>query len=119
GRLPCPPSECARAHVPFRRSARAPRLRVPADVVRATPEELRRRGRGRGPGERFRSPADRRRPGARIERGGAMAKTLRPTPTARRATRPAAPERCRRKFLRFFPGGFRDEKYVDWERGYK
>ena len=21
-------------------------------------------------------------------------------------------ERCRRKFLRFFPGGFRDEKYV-------
>ena len=27
--------------------------------------------------------------------------------------------RCRRKFLRFFPRGFRDEKYVDWERGYK
>ena len=27
--------------------------------------------------------------------------------------------RCRRKFLRFFPGGFRDETYVDWERGYK
>jgi hypothetical protein len=27
--------------------------------------------------------------------------------------------RCRRKFLRFFPGGFHDEKYVDWERGYK
>jgi hypothetical protein len=27
--------------------------------------------------------------------------------------------RCRRKFLRFFPGGFRDEKYIDWERGYK
>jgi hypothetical protein len=27
--------------------------------------------------------------------------------------------RCRRKFLRFFPGGFRDEKYVAWERGYK
>ena len=27
--------------------------------------------------------------------------------------------RCRRKFLRFFPEGFRDEKYVDWERGYK
>jgi hypothetical protein len=26
---------------------------------------------------------------------------------------------CKRKFLRFFPGGFRDETYVDWERGYK
>ena len=28
-------------------------------------------------------------------------------------------ERCRRKFLRFFPGGFADETYIDWERGYK
>lgn len=27
--------------------------------------------------------------------------------------------RCRRKFLRFFAGGFKDEKYVAWERGYK
>lgn len=27
--------------------------------------------------------------------------------------------RCRRKFLRFFPEGFRDETYMDWERGYK
>jgi hypothetical protein len=27
--------------------------------------------------------------------------------------------RCRGKFLRFFPGGFRDETYIDWERGYK
>lgn len=27
--------------------------------------------------------------------------------------------RCRRKFLRFFPRGFRDGTYVDWERGYK
>lgn len=27
--------------------------------------------------------------------------------------------RCRKKFLRFFPRGFRDPKYVDWERGYK
>lgn len=27
--------------------------------------------------------------------------------------------KCRRKFLRFFPGGFSDETYVDWERGYK
>ena len=29
------------------------------------------------------------------------------------------PARCRRKFLRFFPGGFRDETYLSWERGYK
>src|SRR3982751_915041 len=27
--------------------------------------------------------------------------------------------RCRRKFLRFFPKGFYDPKYIDWERGYK
>lgn len=27
--------------------------------------------------------------------------------------------RCRRKFLRFFPEGFHDEKYFAWERGYK
>jgi hypothetical protein len=27
--------------------------------------------------------------------------------------------RCREKFLRFFPKGFEDEKYVAWERGYK
>lgn len=28
-------------------------------------------------------------------------------------------ERAKRKFLRAFPGGFRDETYVDWERSYK
>jgi len=27
--------------------------------------------------------------------------------------------RARRKFLRFFPGGFDDETYIDWERDYK
>lgn len=27
--------------------------------------------------------------------------------------------RCRRKFLRNFPGGFHGEKFVDWERDYK
>ena len=27
--------------------------------------------------------------------------------------------RCRRKFLRQFPGGFRDPLYLDWERDYK
>lgn len=31
----------------------------------------------------------------------------------------SAPGRCRRKFLRFFPGGFTDETYIDWERDYK
>ena len=29
------------------------------------------------------------------------------------------PERCRRKFLKFFPDGFEDETYIDWERDYK
>jgi hypothetical protein len=42
---------------------------------------------------------------------------------AKARTRPVATSpqalRCRRKFLRFFPGGFRDETYIDWERGYK
>jgi hypothetical protein len=28
-------------------------------------------------------------------------------------------EGCRRKFLRFFPKGFRDETYLSWERDYK
>jgi len=27
--------------------------------------------------------------------------------------------KCRKKFLRYFPGGFGDETYIDWERGYK
>lgn len=29
------------------------------------------------------------------------------------------PRRCRRKFLKFFPDGFLDETYIDWERDYK
>lgn len=29
------------------------------------------------------------------------------------------PTHCRRKFLRFFPKGFYDPKYMDWERNYK
>lgn len=32
---------------------------------------------------------------------------------------PAGPERCRKKFLKFFPDGFLDETYIDWERDYK
>ena len=40
--------------------------------------------------------------------------------TVRRGAPAAAPAlRSRRKFLRFFPRGFRDETYVDWERSYK
>ena len=31
----------------------------------------------------------------------------------------AGARRCRRKFLRIFPNGFRDDTYVAWERGYK
>jgi hypothetical protein len=33
--------------------------------------------------------------------------------------RRSGPARCRRKFLKFFPGGFRDETYLAWERDYK
>ncbi len=29
------------------------------------------------------------------------------------------PAKCRRKFLKFFPGGFQDETYLAWERDYK
>lgn len=39
-----------------------------------------------------------------------LAKDLDLTPEARR---------CRKRFLRFFPAGFQDETYVDWERDYK
>jgi len=34
-------------------------------------------------------------------------------------SRLSGPERCRRKFLKYFPDGFRDETYIDWERDYK
>ena len=34
-------------------------------------------------------------------------------------SRAPSAQRCRRKFLRFFPGGFEDETYLDWERNYK
>ena len=39
-------------------------------------------------------------------------------PRMARAPAPAA-LRCRKKFLHYFPGGFEDETYVDWEREYK
>ena len=37
----------------------------------------------------------------------------------KRGVLPREALRARRKFLRAFPGGFRDETYLDWERGYK
>jgi len=40
------------------------------------------------------------------------------TRTAKRAVASPA-QRARRKFLRFFPGGFEDPTYLDWERDYK
>jgi hypothetical protein len=41
-------------------------------------------------------------------------------PTGRKQpSPPTAALECRRKFLRFFPGGFRDETYIEWERDYK
>lgn len=51
-----------------------------------------------------------------ITKSGTVSKASQPV---RRGRSLAGPERCRRKFLRFFPGGFQDDKYVDWERGYK
>lgn len=38
---------------------------------------------------------------------------------ANRADMTSAALRCRRKFLRAFPDGFRDETYLAWEREYK
>jgi hypothetical protein len=38
---------------------------------------------------------------------------------ASRAAKSDGAEACGRKFLRYFPGGFSDETYIDWERGYK
>jgi len=52
-----------------------------------------------------------------------MATTARPT--GRRmapknlSKRAPGAARCRKKFLRFFPDGFYDETYLDWERNYK
>jgi hypothetical protein len=39
--------------------------------------------------------------------------------TATARAQRAAALRCRKKFLRYFPGGFHDETYVEWERSYK
>ena len=60
-----------------------------------------------------------------ITRPAAKRSLTAPAPNARRKrpARLAQPSRliarARKKFLRAFPGGFRDETYVDWERDYK
>ena len=46
--------------------------------------------------------------------------TPRQSSEAQARTQPwSGARRCRRKFQRFFRRGFLDEKYIDWERGYK
>jgi hypothetical protein len=53
------------------------------------------------------------------------AKPSRPSSRRSRARSSRSPavnralERAKRKFVRAFPGGFRDETYIDWERAYK
>ena len=54
-------------------------------------------------------------PGPLLQAGMAR---LRASPPAVSSALPGA-LRCRRKFLRQFPGGFRDPTYLDWERDYK
>jgi hypothetical protein len=39
--------------------------------------------------------------------------------TGHRGEMTSAASVCRRKFLHYFPEGFRDETYTDWERNYK
>ena len=38
---------------------------------------------------------------------------------AKKVDLPRRAAQARRRFLKFFPGGFHDETYVDWERAYK
>ena len=47
-----------------------------------------------------------------------MARAALQRPTGRSTAHTPA-VRCRRKFLRFFPGAFRDPTYLEWERDYK
>ncbi|HMC54022.1 MAG TPA: hypothetical protein VKH19_02530 [Gemmatimonadaceae bacterium] len=54
---------------------------------------------------------------ARRDTNTRVATRLRPELTRPDMT-PGA-RKCRRRFLKFFPAGFRDETYVDWERDYK
>ncbi len=56
--------------------------------------------------------------GAGIGAGMANRKDMSTAPATHRE-QSAGARRCRRKFLRFFPAGFRDPTYLDWERDYK
>lgn len=59
-------------------------------------------------------------PYSKARTGGRAANTTRISLDAGATVRSmAGVTRCRRKFLRFFPKGFHDQKYVDWEREYK
>ncbi|HYC56565.1 MAG TPA: hypothetical protein VEL28_16665 [Candidatus Binatia bacterium] len=49
---------------------------------------------------------------------GAAVRSRGPADVGTQASSPGA-NRCRRKFLRFYPGGFRDDDYVALERSYK
>jgi len=53
----------------------------------------------------------------------APARVVLPPQRRKRVSKPSPRNRliarARQKFLRAFPGGFRDETYVDWERDYK
>lgn len=59
------------------------------------------------------------------QRAAQRSATVPASPSARRKRATTSPQssrliaRARKKFLRAFPGGFRDETYVDWERDYK
>jgi hypothetical protein len=48
-----------------------------------------------------------------------MLQALRPSASNAHHSSRASAQRCMRKFLRIFPGGFRDATYLDWEREYK
>jgi hypothetical protein len=45
--------------------------------------------------------------------------TMTAAPRGRRVSRFFGPRGSRGKFLRYFPGGFRDSTYISWEREYK
>lgn len=56
----------------------------------------------------------------KLSRDAALTQTLRARPGRLRSEAPsAAALRAQRKFLRYFPDGFADPTYVDWERAYK
>lgn len=55
---------------------------------------------------------------SRISKRTSARRPVPAVPTSRKDLWPKA-RRCRTKFLRHFPGGFRDETYIDWEREYK